>query len=94
MSQNIKGSVSSSDHAVDYMACDALQSHVTRLYAKAGIKGGSGHSGRRSFADKLLAQTGDMDFVAQLLGHDDISVSARYVDLKPQILCEMFENAV
>lgn len=61
---------------------------------EAVTKGGSSHSGRRSFAAKLLAQTGGMDLVAQLLGHDDISVFGRYVDLKPQILREMFENAV
>jgi site-specific recombinase XerD len=94
MSQNTKRRTAISGEVVDYRACDSLQAHVTKLYAKAGIKGGSSHSGRRSFAVKILNRTGDMDLVAQLLGHDDIGVSARYVDLQPRILCEMFENAV
>ena len=79
---------------MDYRACDALQAHVTKLYARAGLKGCSSHSGRRSFSVRILNQTGDMDLVAQLLGHDDIAVSARYVDIKPNLLREMFENAV
>jgi site-specific recombinase XerD len=94
MSQNTKRRTATSGEVVDYRACDSLQAHVTKLYAKAGIKGGSSHSGRRSFAVKILDRTGDMAIVAQLLGHDDIGVSARYVDLQPRILCEMFENAV
>lgn len=94
MSQNTKRRTATSGEIVDYRACDSLQAHVTKLYAKAGIKGGSSHSGRRSFAIKILNQTGSMELVAQLLGHDDIGVSARYVDLRPQLLCEMFENAV
>jgi integrase len=94
MSQNTKRRTATSGEIVDYRACDSLQAHVTKLYAKAGIKGGSSHSGRRSFAGKILNQTGSMELVAQLLGHDDIGVSARYVDLQPRILCEMFANAV
>ena len=54
----------------EYLAADSLQSYITRLYAKAGIKGGSSHSGRRTFATRLYAQTHDMDVVQQLLGHD------------------------
>lgn len=42
--------------------------NLTRLYAKAGIKGGTSHSARRAFAGKVLASTGDMDTVARLLG--------------------------
>lgn len=94
MSQNTKRRTATSGEVVDYRACDSLQAHVTKLYAKAGIKGGSSHSGRRTFALKILKETGDMDLVAQLLGHDDIGVSARYVDLIPNLLREMFENAV
>lgn len=94
LSQNIKRRTATSGKVVDYRACDALQAHVTKLYARAGLKGCSSHSGRRSFSVRILNQTGDMDLVAQLLGHDDIAVSARYVDIKPNLLREMFENAV
>lgn len=73
-----------------------MQSHLTKLYAKAGIAGGSSHSGRRSFAGKILKETGDMRVVARLLGHDedDIDVTARYVDVDHKVLTAIFKNAV
>ena len=33
---------------------------MTRLYLRAGIKGGSSHSGRCTFTGKVLATTGDI----------------------------------
>ena len=49
---------------------------------------------RRTFAGKVLATTGDMDTVAQLLGHSSIDCSQRYVDVDEETLCDMFSNAV
>ena len=77
----------------DYKACDSLQSHITRLYKRAGIKG-SNHSGRRGFAGKVLASTGDMDTVALLLGHSSIDCSQRYVDVDRAILEAMFRDSI
>ena len=51
-------------------------------------------AGRRTFAGKVLATTGDMDTVAQLLGHSSIDCSQRYVDVDEETLCDMFSNAV
>jgi len=43
--------------AVDYLAADSLQSYVTGLYRAAGLGAGhSSHSGRRTFASRLVAQ--------------------------------------
>ena len=53
---NIKRRLNEAGEQVDYVACDALQAHVTKLYKDAGIRGGSSHSGRRSMASRLLAQ--------------------------------------
>lgn len=77
----------------DYKACDSLQSHVTRLYKRAGIEGSS-QSGRRGFAGNVLASAGDMDTAAVLLGHSSIDCSERYVDVDAAVLHEMFEGAV
>ena len=63
---------------------------MTMLYKRAGIKGSS-HSGRCSFASKVLAATGDMDTVAHLLGHSSIECSQRYVDFDQAVLLAMFE---
>ena len=70
-----------------------MQSHVTTLFKRAGIKCSS-HSGRRGFAGKVLALTGDMDTVAILLGHSSIDCSQRYVDVDPTTLKNMFANAL
>ncbi len=94
MSQNTKRRTLETGEQRDYKACDSLQSHLTRLYQKAGIKGGSSHSGRRTFAGKVLASTGDMETVAQLLGHAGIDCSQRYVDIDQEVLREMFSAAM
>ena len=94
MSQNTKRRVLETGEQRDYKASDSLQSHVTRLYQRAGIKGGSSHSGRRSFAGKVLATTGNMETVAQLLGHTSIDCSQRYVDLDQTVLKSMFMDAL
>lgn len=94
MSQNTKRRVLETGEQRDYKACDSLQAHVTKLYQRAGIKGGSSHSGRRTFASKVLATTGDMETVAQLLGHASIDCSQRYVDVDQGVLQAMFADAV
>lgn len=78
----------------DYKAADSLQVHVTRLYKRAGIKGGSSHSGRRTMAKSVLEQTGDMLTVALLLGHTSIDDSARYVDVDRQVLRRAFIEVI
>lgn len=96
MSQNTKRRRTPDGDVKEYKACDSLQSHVTRLYAKAGIVDGSSHSGRRTFAQKVLAESGEMVTVALLLGHDpaNISVTALYIDLDHDKLRAIFANAV
>ena len=94
MSQNTKRRVLETGEHRDYKACDSLQAHVTKLYQRAGIKGGSSHSGRRTFASKVLATTGDMETVAQLLGHTSIDCSQRYVDVVDEVLKGMFRDAL
>ena len=94
MSQNTKRRVLETGEEKAYRACDSLQAHVTKLYQRAGIKGGSSHSGRRTFARKVLATTGDMETVAQLLGHTSIDCSQRYVDVDQATLEAMFSEAL
>lgn len=47
-----------------------------------------------TFASKVLSTTGDMDTVAQLLGHSSIDCSQRYVDADPVTLEDLFANAL
>ena len=93
-SLNKKRRILKTGERVEYWAADSLQSYITRLYAKAGIKGGSSHSGRRTFATRLYAQTKDMDVVQQLLGHDSPNCSMRYIECDPRILRQAFEDVI
>lgn len=94
MQQNTKRRLLDSGEVKHFKACDSLQAHVTKLYKLAGISGGSSHSGRRTFAGKVLAATGDFDKVALLLGHTSIDVSQRYIDVRNDTLKAMFADAV
>ena len=78
----------------EYWAADSLQSYITRLYAKAGIKLGSSHSGRRTFGTRLYAQTADMALVQQLLGHDSPDCTMRYIECDPRILRQAFVDVI
>ena len=68
-SMNCKRRINYAGEQVDYMACDALQSHITKLYRDAGIKGSS-HTGRRTMASRLLAHGHDLETIQLMLGHE------------------------
>jgi len=75
---------------VDYSACDSIQSHVTKLYRDAGIRGGSSHSGRRTFGSNLVEQGHDIETVQQLLGHAELEHVRPYLAVSDGRLRQMF----
>jgi integrase/recombinase XerD len=67
---------------VEYLAADSLQSYVTGLYRAAGLAAGhSSHSGRRTFASRLVAQGHPLDTVQLLLGHSHLDHVAPYLEV-------------
>lgn len=91
---NTKRRINSSGEQVDYLACDSLQAHVTKLYKDAGIKRDSSHSGRRTFASRLLASGLSIETVQLLLGHAELDHVMPYLEVDPRILREMFEVCI
>lgn len=91
---NTKRRVNEAGERVDYLACDSLQAHVTRLYKDAGIRGGSSHSGRRTFADGILRKSGDVAVVQQLLGHAELQHVMPYLAVDPKKLRQMFAEVL
>lgn len=79
---------------VEYRCCDALQQLMSRLYRQAGIKGGSSHSGRRTLAAKVLANTGKIEVVQLLLGHADPDHVWPYLDIDPAVIRMAFKGAL
>ena len=67
---NVKRRINYAGETIDYLACDSLQAHITKLYKDAGIRQGSSHSGRRSFASNLLRNGASLDAVQHLQDPD------------------------
>lgn len=68
---------------------NSLQMLIKRLYDRAGIKGAKSHSGRRTFATKLIESGYDIKSVSILMGHSNIQTTARYINENPVRLGEM-----
>ncbi len=91
---NTKRRVNWAGEPVDYLACDSLQSHVTKLYRDAGIRGGSSHSGRRTMASRLVQQGAAVETVQLLLGHTELDHVRPYLQVSPQRLEQMFADVL
>lgn len=79
---------------VEYRAADSLQSYIKGLYRAAGLHLASSHSGRRTFASRLLAAGESLETVQVLLGHSDLDHVEPYLDVREDTLREMFEEAI
>lgn len=76
-----------SGESVEYRAADSLLSCVTGLYRAAGLGTGySSHTGRRTFASRLIAQGRSLETVQILLGHSYIDHTAPYIELSDREL--------
>jgi len=91
---NTKRRVNWAGEPVDYLACDSLQSHVTKLYRDAGIRGGSSHSGRRTMASRLVQQGAAVETVQLLLGHAELDHVRPYLQVSPKRLEQMFVDVL
>lgn len=70
------------------MPCNIVspQTIVNRLYASAGIRGASSHSGRRQFVTKLADQGINARLVQTLARHKHLSTTQRYIDVNENAL--------
>lgn len=60
-----------------------IQKLFEGIYKKCGLKGASSHTGRRTFATRLIEQATDIKTVSILMGHSNISMTAKYVEANP-----------
>ncbi|QBE66335.1 tyrosine-type recombinase/integrase [Pseudoduganella lutea] len=93
-SMNVKRRVSYAGEQVDYAACDALQSHVSKLYRDADIKGGSSHSGRRTMASRLLEQGHGIETLQLMLGHAELECVDPYLEVSKERLRQAFADVL
>lgn len=62
---------------------NTLQQLFHRLYTWALMRGASSHSGRRTFATRLVEKGTDIKAVSTLMGHASIGMTAQYVENNP-----------
>ncbi len=56
------------------------------IYRAAGIDGATSHSGRRSFITNLAKLGVSARVLMSLAGHQNLSTTQRYIDIKPSML--------
>lgn len=64
-----------------------------QLYQRAGIAGGSSHSGRRSFITKLAHSGVSAKVIMTLAGHKHLSTTQRYIEVNDEMLRKAVEFA-
>lgn len=72
--------VRNKDGSLKRMTTQAASNALMAAFEKAGLNGKLGtHSMRKSFAQRLYSQTGDIFVVQELLGHQDIKTTQKYL---------------
>lgn len=62
-------------------SANTMTQHFHYLYKRAGVDGGSSHSGRRTFITTLANKGVSVRLLASLVRHANISTTQRYIDV-------------
>ena len=65
---------------------DTMQKLFARMYRAVGLDGASSHSGRRTFATKLIENGVAITNVQKLLGHKNVQTTTLYIQENPMLL--------
>lgn len=78
----------------EYVACDSLQAHVSKLYRDAGLGECSSHTGRRMLATNLVRRGESTETVQRILGHSELDHTDPYLEVSVQKLRQMFVTVI
>ncbi|MDA9557783.1 site-specific integrase [Vibrio sp.] len=85
-----KTRVNQTGDSIDYSACDVLELMIRNTYQRAGFKGCSSHSGRRSYGTNMNIQGIDLIVIQRALGHSEPSMTLEYIDVSG---CQLSKTA-
>ena len=71
---------------------NTIQMLLARLYKKAGIKGAKSHSGRRTFATRLIERGYNIKAVSEHMRHSNIQNTSGYISTNPIVQGKMLED--
>lgn len=66
-------------------SANTMTQHFHYLYKRAGIAGGSSHSGRRTFITTLANKGVSVRLLASLVRHANIATTQRYIDVNDEM---------
>lgn len=81
-----------SDGIKQTMVCASLENTVRDIIKKAGFRGGSSHSGRRSLATLMDRENYDLELIQRILGHEDKELTLEYIDPDIERIDAAFKN--
>lgn len=67
-------------------SADTLTHIINGLYQRCGLEHASSHSGRRTFITTLAEKGVSARVLMSLAGHQNLSTTQRYIDIKPSML--------
>jgi len=74
-----------SQKSMEGFTANSLTIQVKMLYRQAGIRGGSSHSGRRSFLTNLAAKGVTVRVLQELAGHRSLQTTQRYIEVNDHL---------
>jgi len=80
-----------SQKSFGHFSANALCQVFSRIYAAAGIRGASSHSGRRTFITTLASKGVNARVLMALAGHKHLSTTQRYIDVNDDMLKQAAE---
>lgn len=73
---------------------NVMQQVLRALYDKAGLHEAKSHSGRRTFATRLIQKATDIKTVQTLMGHASVAMTGRYAESDPERMREAAGKAL
>ena len=88
----IKEYTKSDGTVAEYKVCSSMQQLISEIHKRVGVKKGSSHSGRRTFATRLADRGVDIEYIKYFLGHKTKQQTLTYIEANQQRVRNILKN--